>query len=690
MSYALNDNIQYIPGVGPKRAKYFQKIGIRNVKDALLHYPRDYLSKVTDKTISELSINQVAAVKAKITSKKNVFRKYGKSIFQVVVSDGTGYIHCIWFNASNWLSQQFVEGKEVVVMGKLQFYGKKLSFVHPDVEFLDKKKKRSFWSARDFLPIYDLTEGLTNKLLRKVIYNIFKMGFEIKETLPDYLVKELNLLPKTQALQMLHMPKDEQEIDKARRRFIFEELFYIELMLARKRKNWSRKIGNSLQLKKTLTTQLKNKLSFDLTSAQKKVINEIVKDMKSRSQMNRLLQGDVGSGKTIVSIFAMLLAVENNYQAAIMAPTEILAQQHYMSLKAYLKNFDVNITILLGGNYKGKKEIISNIQNGKYDIIIGTHALIQKKIEFNNLGLIVIDEQHRFGVMQRKNLIEKGQTPDKLVMSATPIPRSLALTIYGDLEVSIIDEMPPQRKEIYTNWIKAEKEPEVLQFIKKKIKQGRQAFIVCPLVEESEKTDLKAATSIYKKLSTGTFSQDRVELLHGKMKNEKKDRIMQEFSQGNIDLLVSTTVIEVGIDVPNATIMMIEHAERFGLSQLHQLRGRVGRGEHKSYCVLVAYEPISETGLRRLNTMKETNDGFKIAEVDLEIRGPGEFFGTEQSGIPQLKIANIIRDKDILEQARNVAFKIIDIDFDLKLKKNRKLKQKYQKEYLNKEKLFSF
>ncbi|MBS3741465.1 MAG: ATP-dependent DNA helicase RecG [Candidatus Cloacimonetes bacterium] len=690
MSYSPDDSIQYVRGVGPKRAKYFKKLGIETVKDILFYYPRDYLSTVTDKSISELKINETVSLKAKVTSKNNVYRKYRKSIFQVVVSDGTGYIYCIWFNASKWLREQFEEGKEIIVRGKLQFYGKKLSIIHPDVEFLNKEKKRSFWSERDYLPVYNLTEGLSNKLLRKVIHNIFERGFEIEETLPEYLREQQNLLPVYKALELIHMPSSQQDIKRARRRFVFEELFFVELMLARKKKDWSRKKGNSLVLKKTLTTQLKNKLPFALTFAQKKVIREIVDDMKSPYQMNRLLQGDVGSGKTIVAIFAMLLAVENGFQAAIMAPTEILAQQHYLSLKDYLKNFDVKLSLLLGGNYKDKKKILKNIKSGKCDIIVGTHSLIQKNVEFDSLGLIVIDEQHRFGVMQRKTLIQKGQTPDKLVMSATPIPRSLALTIYGDLEVSVIDELPPNRKTVYTNWINSDKREEVIDFLQKKIEEGRQVFIVCPLVEESEKSDLKAATSTYKKLKQGTFSEFEVDLLHGKMKNEKKDKIMHEFSRGNIDVLVATTVIEVGIDVPNATIMMIEHAERFGLSQLHQLRGRVGRGKYKSYCVLVAYEPISETGLKRLNTMRKTNDGFEIAEVDLEIRGPGEFFGTEQSGIPHFKIANIIRDKEILEEAREYAFYIIDKDYELISEKNKELRKKYRQNYLEKEKLFSF
>lgn len=422
------------------------------------------------------------------------------------------------------------------------------------------------------------------------------------------------------------------------------------------------------------------------------MLNEIVGDMRSPHQMNRLLQGDVGSGKTIISIFAMLLAIENGFQAAIMAPTEILATQHYFSLKEFLENFGLRVELLLGGTYAGKKDIKAAIESGNVNIVIGTHALIQEDVNFHKLGMIVIDEQHRFGVMQRLSLTQKAQTPDKLIMSATPIPRSLALTVYGDLDVSVIDELPPFKKEIYTNWISADKKSQVYDFIIKQLRAGRQVYVVCPLIEESEKSirQLADATNTYKELQNGVFKNYHVRLLHGRMSNQEKDEIMHAFKEYKIDVLVSTTVIEVGIDVPNATIMMIEHAERFGLSQLHQLRGRVGRGAHKSYCVLVAYEPISEGAMIRLNTLKETNDGFRISEVDLELRGPGEFFGTKQSGLPAFRIANIVRDRPILEDARRLAFEIIQNDYNLDDEKNSELKKKYKRFYLKRERLFSY
>ncbi|MBC8313419.1 MAG: ATP-dependent DNA helicase RecG [Candidatus Cloacimonetes bacterium] len=689
MAFKLDDNIQYVQGVGPKRAKLLNKLGIKNIEDILFYFPRNYINKITDKKISELKINEITSIKAKIISFGKIGNRFQKAKFQAIISDGSGYLKCIWFNASPWLEKQFEIGKEIIILGTLKYYYNSLCMLHPDIEFADEKKE-SFWAKQNFLPIYPLTEGLSNKIFQKIILNIFNKGFVVSETLPKYILEKQKYLEIEEALKKIHMPNSREDISVSKKRFIFEELFYLQIMLARRNIYWHKATGNQMKLKKTLTTQLKNRLSFELTTAQKKVLNEIVDDMKSPFQMNRLLQGDVGSGKTIISIFAMLLAIENGFQAAIMAPTEILATQHYFAIKEFLSEIDVKIGLLLGGNYAGKKKLKQDILDGKIDVVIGTHSLIQKDVNFQNLGIIIIDEQHRFGVIQRQSLSQKGQTPDKIFMSATPIPRSLALTIYGDLDVSVIDELPPNRQKIYTSWISANKKPKVFEFVNKQISEGRQVYLVCPLVEETEKSNLLDATSTYERLKNGIFQKHKLALLHGRMSNQEKDEIMHQFKNGKIDILVSTTVIEVGIDVPNATIMIIEHSERFGLSQLHQLRGRVGRGAHKSYCVLVAYEPISEEALLRLNTMKETNDGFQISEVDLEIRGPGEFFGTDQSGIPKFRIANIVRDRKILEQSRKLAFEVISEDYDLNLEKHKFLKKKYKKDFLRKEKLFSF
>ncbi|MBN2018279.1 MAG: ATP-dependent DNA helicase RecG [Candidatus Cloacimonetes bacterium] len=690
MAFQLQDNIQFVPGVGPKRAKLLNKLGIKTVKDLLFYFPRDYLSKVSGKRIADLKINDMASVRGHITGFESKGNKYHKHPFTVFISDGTGYLILMWFRPTPWLVEQFEVGKEIIILGKIQYYYNKLCVIHPDFEIVQDKEKKSFWVDQDILPLYPLTEGISNKTLRKIMRTVLSQELMLDETIPQYIRDDKQLLPLNDALYKIHIPENDEDIKNARKRFVFEELFFLELMLARKKVNWHKASGYSMELMRTYTTKLRESLPFTLTHAQKRVLNEIVEDMKSPHQMNRLLQGDVGSGKTIISIFAMLLAIENGFQAAIMAPTEILATQHYFSLREFLENFGLRVELLLGGTYAGKNEIKAAIERGDVHIAIGTHSLIQKDVNFKKLSMIVIDEQHRFGVMQRLTLTQKGHTPDKLIMSATPIPRSLALTVYGDLDVSVIDELPPHKKEIYTNWISSSKKAQVYDFIRKQLKQGRQVYVVCPLVEESEKSDLRDATNTYKELQSTVFKEYSVGLLHGRMTNQGKDQIMQDFKAHAIDVLVSTTVIEVGIDLPNATIMMIEHAERFGLSQLHQLRGRVGRGAYKSYCVLVAYEPISEEAMIRLNTMKETNDGFKISEVDLELRGPGEFFGTKQSGLPAFRIANIVRDRPILEDARKLAFSIIQNDYNLDDEKNRELNEKYKKYYLKRERLFSY
>ncbi|MGC9337295.1 MAG: ATP-dependent DNA helicase RecG [Candidatus Cloacimonadia bacterium] len=690
MAFGLNDAIQYVPGVGPKRAHLFKKLGITTVQDLLFHFPRDYINKATDKSISELKISESASIRAKIVEVKKTPGKHGKSHLEIILYDGSGYLTCIWFSTTRWLENQFRVGTEVIVMGSIKYYFNRLCMIHPDFELVAESGKGSFWAERNLLPVYPLTEKLSNKLIRNIVYTIFTKGFQIRETLPPYIREDQGLLDLYNALRKIHIPDSDADIKMARGRFIFEEFFYLQLMLARKKVYWHKRNGYALKIRRLVTSQLKQKLPFEFTNAQKHVLNEIVKDMSSPIQMNRLLQGDVGSGKTIVSLFAMLLAVENGFQAALMAPTEVLATQHLIALRDFLQGIDVKIGLLLGGSYPEKAEIKQLISNGKLDIVVGTHSLIQSDVEFRKLGLVVIDEQHRFGVLQRQSLSQKGQAPDRLFMSATPIPRSLALTIYGDLDISIIDELPPQRKEIYTNWVSSEKKPQIYDFMKRQIFRGRQAYVVCPLVEDTGKSDLHDATSTYEELRTGPFKVFSLGLLHGKMSSQEKDTIMHQFKRGEIDVLVCTTVIEVGIDVPNATIMVIEHAEHFGLSQLHQLRGRVGRGVHKSYCALIAYEPLSEEALIRLNTMKATNDGFKIAEIDLELRGPGEFFGTEQSGFPRFKIANIVRDRDILESARELALSVIQEDYNLRLEKNRELKDQYKKDYLQREKLFSY
>lgn len=680
-------------GVGEHRAKLLNKLGIFTINDLMEFFPRDYINRQASTKISSLRYNENFSFVGVIVSieKRNLSR--GKTQLNVVVSDGDDYLFLTWFRFGNWFVKQFETGKQIWVSGFVTEFKSNPQIIHPEIEVLGEDEKQSFWHSRNVLPVYSLTEGISMNVMRNLIMKAFELySKEIEETLPEYIIKKFGFEPRYSSIQKMHFTQHPQEVSKLKVRYAFEELFYTQLMLARSRKHHNqKKNGHNFVLKKTYTSILKDSLSFDLTSAQKRVIREIVTDMNSERQMNRLLQGDVGSGKTIVTVFAMLLACENGYQAVIMVPTEILAEQHYYSINALLQNQpDIKIGLLKGGVSKAKKEMKEKIRQGDINIIIGTHALIQKDVIFHKAGLIVIDEQHRFGVEQRAELSRKNKNPDLLYLSATPIPRSLALTVYGDLEVSIIDEMPPGRKPIKTLWHNSEKSKIVYEKVLEQLKTGSQIYIVCPLIEESEKIDLLDAESLFQMLSTKVYSDYNVALLHGRMKTKEKDEIMENFKDGKIDVLVSTTVIEVGIDVPNATVMIIQHAERFGLSQLHQLRGRVGRGAEKSYCYLIVYPPISADGRERLNIMVETNDGFKIAEKDLEIRGPGDFFGTAQSGLPIMKHANLVRDQELLQQARILAQEIIEQDFSLKSEKNQILAETYFDTFLEKEKLFDY
>ncbi|MDP8231694.1 MAG: ATP-dependent DNA helicase RecG, partial [Candidatus Zophobacter franzmannii] len=483
---------------------------------------------------------------------------------------------------------------------------------------------------------------------------------------------------------------DTSKVMEIKKRFILEEFLYTQILWQRTKKNGFKR-GITFHPTGKLTKLMYEHLPYSLTEAQRRVVKELFSDMSSERQMNRLMQGDVGAGKTIVTLFAMLLAVENGYQATLLAPTEILAEQHFKTIGDLMSIFpDIHISLLKGGNYKGKKDILADIASGKSMIIIGTHALLQKTVVYHKVGLTVVDEQHRFGVQQRAELAKKNGRPDMLYLSATPIPRSLALTVYGDLEISVLDELPPGRKPIKTIWKSESKKQLVYEEIKKVLSRKRQIYIVCPLIEDTEKSDLLAAETLYEHLSNNTFKNYRCAILHGRMKNREKDATMIAFKNREIDILISTTVIEVGIDVPNASVMMIEHSERFGLSQLHQLRGRVGRGSDASFCYLISYPPLSKIGAERLRIMTETNDGFVIAERDLDLRGPGEFFGTKQSGLPVFKFANIVRDKGILSEAKELATRILKADPELVLPENQLIKDKYETEYRERESLFKY
>lgn len=525
-----------------------------------------------------------------------------------------------------------------------------------------------------------------------MIHNAFELfAAHIEENLPADLIAKRGFLPRKAALQKMHFSLHPEGLDKVRKRFVYEEFFYSQLLWARHKRFHTHEVqGIQFENKRELTSRLYLDLPFALTKAQKRVINEIFADMGSEKQMSRLLQGDVGSGKTIVTLFAMLLAVENGYQAALMAPTEILADQHYANISRFLEDFPVGIALLKGGSYKGKEQTKTDISEGRADIIIGTHALLQSDISFDKLGFVAVDEQHRFGVQQRAKLARKNKHPDLLYLSATPIPRSLSLTVYGDLEVSIINELPPDRIPVKTRVRSNQKIDIVYKEVAKELADGSQVYVVCPLITESDKVDLLDAERMHKHLSTKVFPQYPCVLLHGKMSSKEKDAIMLRFKAGEIKILVSTTVIEVGLDIPNASVMIVEHAERFGLAQLHQLRGRVGRGGQQAWCYLIEHFPLSNVARERLDTMAKTTDGFLIAEKDLQLRGPGEFFGTEQSGLPQFSFANLITDQPVLKEAREDAFAIIAVDPTMEMEANTLIRIIYTSQYAEKEKLIFY
>lgn len=689
MNQSLLTEIKFLKGVGEYRAKLLANLEIFTIKDLMETFPRSYINRNNKQRIVDLKYDEIVSVFGMVSRIEFKKSRNRKDIIHIVLDDGSSSLFCTWFYGKKWIEKTFVVGQRIWVSGTVKDYHGEFQIVHPEFEVIDDETVSGFWQNRSILPVYPLTKGISQKVMRNLIVNAFTFYHSnIGETLSGYILQKYNYEPRYISLQKIHFPTSLDKIIEYKQRFIYEEFFYEQLIYAKTmhRRQINRE-GFVFSLHKTYTTKLKESLNFELTNAQKKVIREIVKDMKSNRQMFRLLQGDVGSGKTIVTLFAMLLAIENGFQSALMVPTELLAEQHFKSISHLLQNQNnINITLLKGGNYKGKKQQKEHIQAGKYDLIIGTHSIIQKDIFFNNLGLVVIDEQHRFGVRQRAILSRKNAHPDVLYLSATPIPRSLALTVFGDLEVSVIDEMPPNRKPIKTIWRGSKRRKEVYQSVATEIEAGRQAYIVCPLVEESEKLDLLDATNLYEEMKSNFLRKYRIGLLHGKMKTFEKDNIMADFSDGKIDVLVSTTVIEVGIDVPNATIMIIEHSERFGLSQLHQLRGRIGRGQYDSTCYLITYPPISEDGRKRLQVMVSTTNGFKISEADLEIRGPGEIFGTIQSGLPKYRHANIVRDRQLLLTARADALDIIKNDFTLD--EHPKIKSRYEKEFKDKEKLF--
>jgi len=690
----LNSEVKYLKGVGENRAKLLRKLGIKTILDLMEHFPKDYISRKLSASLSDLKPGDILAFTAMISWVDVHLSTKGKSILSVGVSDGNVGIICSWFSYPAIYTKLFTPGRLVWLNGTITEFNGQLEMLHPEFELIDDPEdaKDDFWKKREVLPIYSLTEGIKQKLMRQLIYNAFSLySGLIEEKLPDYLIAKHHFEDRNSGLQKMHFSQKPEETESVRRRFAYEEFFYTQLLWARhKIFHTTQTKGIMFINKKQLTTGVYKNLPFTLTKAQKKVLWEIFADMCSEKQMSRLLQGDVGSGKTVVALFAMLLTVENGYQAVLMAPTEILAEQHYETITKLLKGFEVRVCLLKGGGYKGKEEIKEAIASGEANIVIGTHALLQKDIHFKRLGFACVDEQHRFGVEQRARLAKLALHPDLLYLSATPIPRSLAMTVYGDLEVSILNELPPTRKPVLTVIRPSSKIDLVYREVQEQLALGRQVYIVCPLVEESEKVALLDATKLYEYISRKVFPEYPSCLLHGRMPVKEKDAIMQRFKAGEIKILVSTTVIEVGVDVPNASVMIVEHSERFGLAQLHQLRGRVGRGSDQAYCYLIEHHPISKVAWQRLTTMTKTTDGFIIAEKDLELRGPGEMFGYEQSGIPVFRFANLVRDQEILKLARQDAFEIVRADPDFNLPENALLKKIYFSQFTAKEQLILY
>lgn len=673
MYSVLNENIQFVKGIGPKKAEKMARLGIFTVKDALYYFPRQFEDRSRQKKIFQLEEGEKTGVRVKIDRINSVSRRKF-SITEFYVSDDTGKAKLVFFNKA-YLRNTFRVGDIVKVFGSVKKNLGPVTELHNcEIEY-DKLDK----NTGIIVPVYSLTAGVGNKEVMGMIRNIFESSdISIDEYLPKWLVDKYNLCGVDFAIKNMHFPEKKENVKIAMYRLIFEELLFLQLGLFTVKGN--NKVGKGIRFQRHKDMdKIEGKLPFKLTRAQQKAYDEIIEDMTSDRIMNRLVQGDVGSGKTVVAQLALANCVLNGYQGAYMAPTEILAKQHMESFKNFFEGTGIRVEVLTGSSTKKEaREILEDLASGQVDILIGTHALIEDRVEFDSLGLVITDEQHRFGVNQRGRLTSKSENPDVLVMTATPIPRTLALILYGDLDISIIDELPPGRKPIETLAIeKRKRESYYLSKVRSEIEKGRQVYVVCPLVEESETLDLKSASEVYDELRYDFFKDLRVGLLHGKMKASEKDQVMEAFKNHELDILVSTTVIEVGVNVPNASLMIIENAERFGLAQLHQLRGRVGRGSEKSYCTLI-YGSKTEICRHRMAIMEETNDGFKISEKDLELRGPGDFFGTRQHGLPELRVANLFKHMKILRLVQKEAREIYAQDPALRVKDNEGIRLKIE------------
>ncbi|MFK8289590.1 ATP-dependent DNA helicase RecG [Capnocytophaga canimorsus] len=676
----LHTPIVYLRGVGTQRAELLKsELGIHQFQDLLNLFPNRYIDRTRFYKISELQNNSAEVqIVGKIIHLKTVSSGNNNRLV-ATFTDDISTMELVWFKGIKWLRDTLKINEPYVIYGKINWFNGAFSMPHPEMDLVADFNQTM---GNTIQPVYPSTEklskrGVTNRVIRQLMQNLFQdVGKAFYETLPHSILSSLNLISKSEALVNIHFPKSQELLGKAQTRLKFEELFYIQLQLVRKNILQKQRFKGFTfdKVGEVFSDFYNNRLPFSLTQAQKRVLKEIRNDVGSNAQMNRLLQGDVGSGKTIVALMAMLLAIDNGFQACLMAPTEILASQHFQSISELLEGSSVTVSLLTGSTKNSQRKIIDEqLQEGSLQILVGTHALLEDKVKFKNLGFAIIDEQHRFGVEQRSKLWKKNHRPPHiLVMTATPIPRTLAMSVYGDLDISIIDELPPGRKPIQTVHRYENHRAKVYEFIKKEIDQGRQAYVVYPLIEESESLDFKNLTEGFEYIEN-SFPRPKyqVSMVHGRMKPAEKDAEMEKFKQGITQIMVATTVIEVGVNVPNASVMVIESAERFGLSQLHQLRGRVGRGNQQSYCILLTGNKLGSDSLTRMQTMTQTNDGFQIAEVDLKLRGPGDLMGTQQSGVLALKIADLVKDQTLLRAARAEAIQLLKSDPELKTPENR-------------------
>jgi len=672
---ALKDvPVRYLKGVGPQKADLFGRLGVENLSDLLNYLPRRYEDRSRIVEVKDLQPGQAQTVVGKVLKTSVFTARTGTRIFEMAVGDGNRRVFAVWYNQP-FMKKTFSVGQTVMLYGKVELQ-KHLQITHPDFEILDGEDIKGSLEIGRIVPVYSLTENLTQKYMRRVVHQaICSHAAQLQDRLPTRIRARRKLVDFRFAAENIHFPRSFENLERAYRRLVLEEFFMLQVAMALRRKKITEK-GIRHTAGEGLPDDFEKLFDFALTREQKKCIDEIERDMSNDRPMYRLLQGDVGSGKTVVAMYALLLAAKNGYQAAMMVPTEILARQHYVTVSEAFMPLGLNVRLLINGLDKKAKDMVKEeLREGEADIVIGTHSLIQEGMDYDNLGLVIIDEQHKFGVTQRKALRRKGDTmPDTLIMTATPIPRSLALTVYGDMDVSFLREKPDGRKPVTTYWVEEDRRDAAYEFIRDEVGKGRQAFIVYPRIKKDGSSDLLSAEEMYEHLRKDIFGNLRVALVHGRMKSGDKKKVMSDFRNKKHDILVATTVIEVGVDISNVTVMMVEHAERYGLAQLHQLRGRIGRGKHTSYCILIG-DPKTDASRERLSIMAETEDGFQIAEKDLDIRGPGEFLGTRQSGLPELKFGNIVRDFAIMEEAREEAFNLVKEDPTLRDPRNAGIRQ---------------